>query len=347
MKCKQKSNKIQLSMIITSLLICSMLLVGCGDNSSSKESAKGDIRDTGIENQVDEGDKSQVEDSEGDAEKATETKYELNIGVMPAVDSAPMFLAKEKGYFEELGLDVNIQVFNNAGDRQSALQTASIDGALTDIIALVTNVNGGFDIKATTMTNGSFPVLVKEGYNDEKDIKVGMMEVSVSNFLIDEWLSKDYNVEKIFINEIPARLQMIKSGNLDMGLFPEPVASMGELSGLEKRIYEPKDGYCPDVMVFTGQALEEKSEAIRLFHEGYNKAIEDINKDMNQARDILIEKLQLKPEIKDMIDLPQYTKAGLPSEDYITKIIDWVEAVLGKEVTIEPSELVEGKFVTE
>lgn len=27
----------------------------------------------------------------------------LNIGVMPAVDAAPIFLAQEEGYFKELG----------------------------------------------------------------------------------------------------------------------------------------------------------------------------------------------------------------------------------------------------
>lgn len=268
----------------------------------------------------------------------------LKIGLMPAVDSAPMFLAEKEGFFEELGLDVELIVFTNGQDRQSALQTGTIDGTMTDLIAVVTNVNGGFDIKATTMTSGMFPILVKNDFEEKDEIQVGMMEVSVSNFLIDEWLSDKYTVEKIFINEIPARLEMIKTGNLDMGLFPEPLASMGVLAGLERRIYEPEDGYCPDVMVFTGSALEEKSKAIELFHIAYNKAVDEINKDENKATDILIEKLNLKEEIRDLIILPVYTQASLPDEDYILKIIDWVENVLNKDIEILPSDLVEGKF---
>lgn len=269
----------------------------------------------------------------------------LTIGLMPAVDSAPMFLAEEKGYFKELGLDLKIEVFNNGQERQSALQTNNIDGAMTDFIAVATNVNGGFDIKATTMTSGKFPILVKKNFVEKEDIKVGMMQVSVSNFLIDEWLGDKYNIEKVFINEIPARLEMINTGNLDMGLFPEPLASMGELGGLEKRIYEPKDGFSPDVMVFTGKALAEKEEAIRLFHQGYNMAIGDINKDETEARDILIEKLGLNPDIKDMIDLPLYIKASLPDKVYLEKIISWVEEVLGKDIEIKPEDMIEGKFV--
>jgi len=269
----------------------------------------------------------------------------LKVGLMPAVDAAPMLIAESKGYFKELGLDVELIIFNNAQDRQSALQTGSIDGAMTDLLAVATNVNGGFDIKATTITSGMFPVLVKQGYVEKKDIKVAMMEVSVTNFLIDEWLGKDYNIEKVFINEIPARLEMIKSGNVDMGLFPEPVASMGALDGLEKRIYDPKDGHCPDVLAFIPKALSEKAEAIELFHKAYDKAVEDINKDENIAREILIEKLALKPEIKDSMILPEYTKTYLPDNEYLEKIISWVEDVLKKDMNIEPEDLVERKFV--
>ncbi|MCQ1531580.1 ABC transporter substrate-binding protein [Lutispora saccharofermentans] len=269
----------------------------------------------------------------------------LKVGLMPAVDSAPMFIAEKKGYFKELGLDVELIVFNNGQDRQSALQTNSIDGAMTDLIAVAANVNGGFDIKVTTTTSGMFPVLVKAGYEEKKDIKVAMMEVSVTNFLIDEWLGDKYNIEKVFINEIPARLEMIKSGKADMGLFPEPMASMGALGGLEKRMFDPEDGYCPDVMAFTGKALAEKSEAVELFHRAYDKAVEDINKDENKAREILIEKLNLKPEIKESIALPQFSKASLPDAAYLEKVITWVENVLKKDMQVKPEDLVVREFV--
>ncbi len=56
---------------------------------------------------------------------APEETLSLKIGVMPAVDTAPIYLAEEKGYFDELGLDLTIELFNNAGDRQTALQEAT------------------------------------------------------------------------------------------------------------------------------------------------------------------------------------------------------------------------------
>lgn len=270
----------------------------------------------------------------------------LKIGLMPAVDSAPVLLAEKKGYFTEIGLTVELQIFNNAQDRQSALQTQTIDGAITDLIAVAANVDGGFDIKATTMTNGVFPVLMKEGADSKQNIKVGMMEVSVTNFLIDEWLGDKYTIEKVFINDIPARLAAIESGQLDMGLFPEPMASMGELNGLQKVLYQPEEGFCPDVLVFTGKALKEKEKAIELFHKAYNKAVDELNQNKQAGIDIIMEKIpNLKPEIKDKIILPEYTRVTLPDNQYIDKVIQWTSEAIKKELKVKADDLVERRFV--
>ncbi|MDF2985071.1 MAG: hypothetical protein K0R50_581 [Eubacterium sp.] len=281
----------------------------------------------------------------GSSEEKQVKALSLKIGLMPAVDAAPVLLAEKKGYFKELGLNVSQEIYNNAQDRQSALQTHSIDGAISDLIAVAVNVAAGFDIRATTMTNSVFPVLTGKGSESKKNIRVGMMEVSVSNFLIDEWLGNKYIVEKVFINEIPARLAAIGSGQLDMGLFPEPVASMGELKGLQKKIYASADAYCPDVIVFTGKALNEKQEAVKLFHKAYNRAVDDINNSQQEARDILMEKIpNLQPEVRNNMILPKYTKATLPDNQYIDRIIGWTAVAMNKDLKVKPDDLVERKF---
>lgn len=269
----------------------------------------------------------------------------LKIGVMPAVDSAPIFLADKKGYFQELGLDVDVQVYTNAMNRQSALQSGELDGAMTDVIALVNNVENGFDIKVTTSTDGVFPFLIKKDFEEKKDIKAGMMEVSVTNYLSDRSLGDKYNVEKVYIDEIPARLELISKGTLDMAVIPEPMASQGELNGLTKKLIENNDEFSPDIMVFMGKAIKNNEKAIKLFHEAYNKAVEEITRNDSEAREVLIEKLNLNPEIKDKIIMPKYNKARVPSEEYLQKIMDWNEKVLKKKINLKYEDLVEGKFV--
>lgn len=284
----------------------------------------------------------------GNAKSAalTEEDAVLKLGLMPAVDAAPILIAEKNGYFKEAGITVEVEIYTNAQNRQSALVSNEIDGAITDFVALATNVNGGFDMKATTMTDGSFPLLSNEGVTEKEDIRVAMMEVSVTNYLVDKWLGEDYNIEKVFINEIPARLAALESGEIDMGIFPEPVASNGELQGFVKNIYGTDDEYSMECLVFTGKALEEKPNTIKAFHGAYNKAVDDINENPEIARDILIEHIpNTSPDVKDIMALPAYHKTALPSEEFIQEVIDWTADTMGKELDVKPADLIEEKFI--
>lgn len=279
-------------------------------------------------------------------DETTNEQMTLNIGVMPAVDTAPIFWAKEQGYFDEQNLAVNIEIYTNAQNRQSALQTNSIDGAMTDLVAVATNVDGGFNIKATMLTDGMFVLLSQPDKINNDELSVGMMEISVSNFLVDHWLGYNHELEKVYINAIPARLEAVASGQLDMGLFPEPIASVGEMNGLDKLTYEPVDGFSPDVMVFTDQAIKEKNQAIQAFHSGYNKAVEDIQSDESIARNVIINNIpNVSEELKDVINLPDYHKTRLPDEQYLNKIITWTNSVLEEPLNVQPEDLVDRQFI--
>ena len=186
---------------------------------------------------------------------------------------------------------------------------------------------------------------MKEDIVGKATIKAGMMEVSVTNYLSDRSLSADYTIEKIYINEIPARLEMINQGTLDLAVIPEPMASQGALSGLIKRVYTNTDTFSPDVMVFTGKAILEKNEAIRLFHQAYNQAVSEINRDDSEARDLLITTLKLNPEIKKNITMPDYQLARVPDQAYFQQIMTWNEQVLGKKISLDYTDLVDSSFV--
>ena len=268
----------------------------------------------------------------------------LEIGIMPAVDSAPILLAQEKGYFAEEGLDIKVDVYTNAVNRQTALQTNKLDGAMTDLIAFVNNVNNDFPVKITTTTDGSFPILVSKDFKEKEEVKIGMMEVSVTNFLAEQFLKDKYKLNKIYIPAIPARLEMLKSGQLEMAVIPEPLASTAELQGLEKRIYKNDYDYMPEAMIFTETALSKKDKEISIFHKVYNKAVKEINEDDQEAREVLIKSLDLPIKIKNLITMPEYHLTRIPSEDYLNKVIEWVEKTDKSQIEIDYNQVVEGKY---
>lgn len=269
----------------------------------------------------------------------------LNLGMMPAVDAAPILYAQEKGIFDGLNLEVNVDIYQNAMERQSALQSHQIDGALTDVIALMQNVNAGFDMKITLSTDTSFLLLAKDPNRlDAEHLKAALMEVSVTNYLTDQALAGK-SVEKIYINDIPARLEMIGSGNVDVAVIPEPVASMGVLNGLTKTAIKVNDSFSPNVIVFTDKAIAEKHDAIQTFHQGYNQAVTAMANDEAGVRSILVNRLGLKPEIEQDIVLPQYQVIRVPSKEYLEKLATWSQNVLNTIVTVDYDSMVDAQFV--
>ncbi|EEH97118.1 MULTISPECIES: ABC transporter substrate-binding protein [Clostridium] len=269
----------------------------------------------------------------------------IRLGVMSAADSAPILLAQEKGYFEEEGVNLELEIFTNGATKQSSIQAGELDAAMLSMIQFLNNVKGGLQAKITTTTDGMFPIVLSKDFKEKKDVKVGLMEVSVINFLADQYLT-DYNVEKVFINEMPLRMQALMENKIDMAVLPEPLASNAELKGLEKRVYGDPDDYTPNSIIFTDEFIKNNPNTVKGFHNAYNRAIEDIVNNPNEAKDILISKLELNPQIKDLIVLPTYHKTRVPDETYIKEIEDWTEKLQGSELNLDYNDIVTKDYVS-
>lgn len=268
----------------------------------------------------------------------------LRIGVMSAADSAPILLAQENGYFEELGLTVDLEIFTNGATKQSSIQAGELDGAMVSMIQFLNNKSAGLDAVMTTSTDGMFPIVLSPNFEEKKDVKVGLMEVSVVNYLADQYL-KDYNVEKVFINEMPVRMQMLMAGELDMAVLPEPMASTAQLKGLEKRTYGNPDDFTPNAMIFTNEIINSNEAAVAAFHEAYNKAVEEISANGEVAKDILIKKLELNEKVKDLMVLPTYHTTRIPTEAFIEDVRVWTEKLQGKPLAVNYDELITKAFI--
>ena len=81
----------------------------------------------------------------GSEPQAKEQKLsKLTIGLMPDTDSIPFIIAAEYGYFAEEGLEIELIPFKSAMERDAALQSGSLDGAVSDLLAVIFARSGGF-----------------------------------------------------------------------------------------------------------------------------------------------------------------------------------------------------------
>ncbi|MFV0329041.1 MAG: ABC transporter substrate-binding protein, partial [Dysgonomonas sp.] len=74
----------------------------------------------------------------------------LSVGVMSSMDYLPLAVAQREGYFAKHGVNVKIQKFVSANERDMAFQSGVVDGGVTDYTSAALLASGGFDMKLTS-----------------------------------------------------------------------------------------------------------------------------------------------------------------------------------------------------
>ena len=263
----------------------------------------------------------------------------LKIGLMPDTDSVPFIIAQEKGYFAEEGLNVELHSFKSAMDRDSALQSGNLDGAVSDLLAVAFAKDGGFDVKVTSMTDGSYKLVAAPGTEKLSVKELAGKEVAVSRNTIIEYVTDHIlesnsmsgdDIAKVVIPQIPTRLELLQSSKLAAATLPEPMASVAVHNGCRFITGSDELGINPGVILFTEKSTKEKRAEIQAMYRAYNKAVAYLNSaDRAEYIDLVVEKSGFPPAAKEALVLPVYHTAALPKENDVTDCIAWLK---GKEL---------------
>lgn len=258
----------------------------------------------------------------------------ITIGLMPDTDSLPFIIAKEKGYFAEEGIEVNIQQYKSAMDRDSALQSGNLDGAVSDMLAVAFAKAGGFDVKVTSFTDGSYKLIASKdaGINNVKALAgkdVAVSRNTIIEYVTDQILAKEgmdsESINKVIIPQIPTRLEMLQNGKLAAATLPEPMASIAVSNGCTYVTGSDELGINPGVIMFTVKTVDNKTAEIAAMYRAYNKAVDYLNNtSRDEYIDLVVEKGGFPPAAKEALKLPEYHKAALPKESDVTDCIKWL-----------------------
>lgn len=279
----------------------------------------------------------------------------LTIGLMPDVDSIPFIIAQEKGYFKEEGLTVTLKPFKSAVDRDSALQSGNLDGAISDMLAEAFAKAGGFDTVITSLTTGSYKLVINK---DETAVSIQDLrgkDVAISRNTIIEYVTDRVTTEgglnpndinKIVIPQIPARLEMLQNSKIAAATLPEPMASLAVRNGAKVLKSSDQLGIYPGVMMFTTKAVNGKEKEIQAMYRAYNKALAYLAKEpVENYIDLLIDKGGFPSGVKGTLVLPNYQKPVAPKDKDIEDVIAWLKARQLIQKGYSYQELVDDRFV--
>lgn len=279
----------------------------------------------------------------------------ITIGLMPDVDSIPFIIAEEKGFFKEEGINVNLKSFKSAVDRDSALQSGNLDGAVSDMLAAAFSKEGGFDTVITSLTSGSYKLVVNQNeqitkIGDLKGKSIAISKNTIIEYVTDKMLAagglKSEDINKVIIPQIPTRLEMLHNGKITAATLPEPMASVAHSQGGKVLNSSDQLGVYPGVLLFTGKAAKDNDKEIAAIYRAYNKAIDYLAKEpMDNYIDIIIQKGGFPASVKGSLVLPNYQKPALPTEKDIAECLNWLKErqLIKKDYTYK--DLVDERFV--
>ncbi len=265
------------------------------------------------------------------------------MGVMTDLDSIPIIVAKQQGYF---GDNIKLEIYQSPVDRDSALYSGNLDGSISDVLAVCLAQEGEFPVYATSKTYGRYGVVSGK----DSDItsakmlegkEIGLSLNTVIEYVTDSMVTADGGdpslLKKISIPKIPSRLELLQNNQIDAVAMPEPYISAAGKAGETVVNTSDKLGINPGVMLFTKTATEKKSKEIKAFYEAYDKAVDYINSnDPKEFMPAVIKETGL-PDTTLEVELPKYEKTTLPDKEQVLNAMNWLidKGLLKQEYTYD------------
>lgn len=273
----------------------------------------------------------EAEKTAASSDKAVET---LTLGVMPSTDNIPLILAHEKGFDKDHGVEIKLENFKAAKDRDAAFQAGKVDGVSTDLVAIAIYQEAGMDVKITGNTYGQFDLITgDDSVKTTADLKgkdVILSKKTGTEYAVTMMLEKagltDQDINVSEVPQVPTRLELLKNNQAQAAILPEPFATVATADGLRVLDSTRKIGINPFVMGMPQDVIEKKADAIKGMYEAYNEAVDYIkDHDKSDYIQLFIDEVGFSETLKDQITVPDYTHAEQATDEDITSAFTWAK----------------------
>jgi len=291
------------------------------------------------------------------------------VGYLPLSIYAPIYVAYEKGYYAQEGLDVELQSFTNGTDMTVLTATNKLNIGLTGIGPAYWNAVAQdlpLKIIAPGHSEGSpvaSPLMIskkacKDGsIRSVADLKGRKVSVNAPG-ATELWLEKALETGGLKIGDVdlqyltfPDAVTALDSGALDAAIIGEPIATKAEQDGLAIRLLSdfPVQGIWPTMVFGNENWLKSNPDAAVGFVRAYLKAARDLTADFNNPLNLAIINKYTKVPAELIIESvkPKYSTDGaidLSSLDQLQTFFSG-RGLLDYDTPIDPASLVDTHYV--
>jgi NitT/TauT family transport system substrate-binding protein len=250
----------------------------------------------------------------------------VTVGVIPIVDTAPIWLGKAEGIFEEEGIELEIQTATGGAAIVPGIQSGSYDYAFSNLISLMVANDKGLDMRvvangATTTGNDGEDfggVVVKEGSDIQSPKDLAGKKVSGNNLsnigdtTIKSIVEADGgDPDSIQFVEVPFpdAPAALENGVVDAAWILDPFLTSSVESGA-RLISSNFVEFHPELDIaayFTSQAkTEQEPELTEKFTRAMNKSLEFAQENPDKVREIVGTYTKIDEETRAKMILPTY-----------------------------------------
>ena len=273
-----------------------------------------------------------------------ETK--VKVGVSPVVSSAGIFLAYEKGYFKEQGLEIDLTYFKGSGAPMTALLgngqldvgAGNVSAGLYNAISSGVNVKLVADKGHVSKECDYIGLLVRKDHIDSgryktfRDLNGFRMavtalgvsqQIAADKFLRTAGLSvKDVTFEKM---DYAAMNLALKNQQIDATIQLEPYLTEAVLKGIAVKVAgvnEVYPGQQSAAIIYASKFINERPSIAEKFMIAYLKGVRAYNdafiKGKNREEAILLLKKHIKIETDAIWD--KMIPVGIDPDGYLNKV---------------------------
>jgi NitT/TauT family transport system substrate-binding protein len=254
-------------------------------------------------------------------------KEEIRIGYLQLVPSLPIFVAIEKGYFEEEGLAVTATTFQTSNQIAEALINNQIDfgGSISPSVVFAIEGKAPNSMKIisdnTVSVQKPFTALVVSsssslGLNDLSEHRrvanfPGSTSVLLSKLAFKKLFGEDFNAEYV---QLPPNLwfDSLAHKDVDFLVSYEPFTTLGLEKGLIKVVYpalveqnvlNPMPGA---VNIVSEKLVSENPQSVEKINRAIQKAIIFIKDNESESRKIAAKYIPITESVAMKMTLPEW-----------------------------------------
>ncbi len=261
------------------------LLHACGASSSDSES-----------------------DDSGSVSADSEPTMSLSMGTVPWIGQVPLYIAMEKGFFADEGLDFNLNLFGSNGEYISAFLSGQLDAISPVSSEAVLIRSQGKDYKIVLVQDNSVGgdgILARDSIESIEDFKgkeIAVDTAGVSYFFLlqvlkEAGLSKD---DITAVNTDPAAAAAaFESGNVDIAVSYAPFLQQTANAVEDGRVIYDSSSMPTaiiDLYIFDTAFIEENPETVQAFVNATLRGLEFLETNREEALEISAKELEVTPE---------------------------------------------------